>query len=192
MFEAGWLDGDDVAFEAGFFREIGNRINDLFCEQRFPIDLFSCFLRIKSQDRAFGVNDAVADFYFLIFVHEGFGDIGVVSVLDRRATDKRRPIRNRLLLGGCRKIFTGRKNRCRGANGAHRRHKNVLRGDSDNRARRSSVCINEGASRNLSLIERIHDISRRIQPTAVRVHVKNDGGGFTGLGCFYRAPQKCQ
>src|SRR4029077_2664214 len=145
-----------------------------------------------SQDRAFGVNDAVTDFYFLIFVHKGFGDIGVVTVLDRRATDKRRPVRNRLLLGGCRKIFTGGKNRRRGANGAYRRHKNVLRGDGDNRASRSSVGIDEGVSRDLSLIERVHDISRRIQPAAVRVHVKNDGGGFTGLGCFHRAPQKCQ
>jgi len=45
-----------------------------------------------------GMNDAVADPYFLVFVHERFRDIRIMPVFDCRPADKRRPIRNRLLL----------------------------------------------------------------------------------------------
>ena len=83
LLEAGWFDRHDVSFEAGFFRLIANRISDAFCEQRLAIDPFGCFLCIEAEDRPLGMNDAVADFYFLIFVHERLGDVGIVTVLDR-------------------------------------------------------------------------------------------------------------
>ena len=147
LLEAGWFDRDDVAFESGFF--VRSTIESAMPSASNGLPLIrsvaSCALRVRTA--SFGMNDAVADFYFLVFVHERFGDVGIVTVLDRGATDKRRPIRNRLLLRGGRKIFAGRKNRRGGANCAHRRHKNVLRGDGDNRASRSGVCVDEGVSR---------------------------------------------
>ena len=138
------------------------------------------------------MHDAVADLYFLVLVHERLGKIGIMAVLDRRATDERRPIRNRLLLGRSGKIFTRRENWRGGANGAHWCHVNVLRSDGDDRTGRSCVCVDERVRGDLGLIERVHNICRGIESPAVRVHVENDSGSFVALGCFHRASQKCQ
>ena len=46
------------------------------------------------------MNDAVANLYFLVLVHERFGDVRIVPVLRRGTTDERRPVRNRFLLCG--------------------------------------------------------------------------------------------
>ena len=138
------------------------------------------------------MNQAVVDFYFLILVHERLGDIGIVPVLDRRTTDEGRPIRNRFFFRGGGKIFACRKNRRGCANGAHGRHVNVLRGDGDERARRARVGVDECVSRNFCLVERVHDISRCIEPATVCVHVENDRGSFVALGRFHRAAQKRQ
>ena len=51
---------------------------------------------------------AIADFDFLVLVHEGFGDIGIMSVLDRRAAEQCGPIRNGFLFRRSREIFPGR------------------------------------------------------------------------------------
>ncbi len=42
------------------------------------------------------------------------------------------------------------------------------------------------------MIEGVHDVGRRIEPAAVRVHLENDRRSFVALGCFYSAPQECQ
>ena len=81
------------------------------------------------------MNDTVADFYFLILVHECLGYVGVMSVLDRRTSNERRPVRNCLLFGGSGKVLARRKDRRCSANRAHWRHKNVLRGNGNNRTR---------------------------------------------------------
>ncbi len=81
-----------LRFESSFLGQIDNRIGDAFCEQRFIVDPFSCFLSIQSEDGSLGMNDAVADFHFLVFVHERLGDVGIVAVFDCRTTDERRPI----------------------------------------------------------------------------------------------------
>src|SRR5438094_1936828 len=46
LLEAGRFDSGNVALESGFLGQIGNRISDAFCEQRFVVDPFSSFLRI--------------------------------------------------------------------------------------------------------------------------------------------------
>src|ERR687892_329508 len=92
LLEAGWFDRDDVAFESGFFGQIGNRIGYALREQRFAIDPFSRFLGIESKHRARAMNNAVADFYFFVLVHERLGDVGIVSIFDRGTTDEGRPI----------------------------------------------------------------------------------------------------
>ena len=138
------------------------------------------------------MNNAVADFHFLVFVHERLGDVGIMAVLDRGAADERRPIRNRLFLRRRGKIFTRRKDRRGGANRAHRRHVNVLRGDGDERAGRTGVCVDEGVSGDFRLIERVHDIGRGIESPAVSVHLENNRRGFVALGCFDCAPQERQ
>ena len=80
------------------------------------------------------MNDAVADLYFLVLVHERLADVGIVSVFQRRAADQRRPVGNRFLARGQRKIFASWQYRRGRADRAHRRHVNVLRGQSDQRA----------------------------------------------------------
>src|SRR5207247_2118285 len=92
----------------------------------------------------------------LIFVYECLGDVGMVSVFDRGATDERRPIRNRLLPGGGGKIFARGKDRGGGANCAERRHKNVLRGDGDNRTSGAGICVYERVGGDGWLIEHAH------------------------------------
>src|SRR5207253_9870213 len=78
LLEASWLDLDDVALESGFLGQIGNRIDNAFREQRFAVDLFGGFLGIEGKDCAFWMDDAVADFYFLLFVHECLGEVGIM------------------------------------------------------------------------------------------------------------------
>ena len=92
LLEAGRFDSGYVVLEFGFLGQIGNRISDAFCEQRFVVDPFSCFLSIQSKDRALGMNDAIADFHFLVSIHERLCDVGVVPILNRGTTDQRRPI----------------------------------------------------------------------------------------------------
>src|SRR5882724_4037852 len=82
LLEASWLDLDDVALESGFLGEIGDRIDNPFREQRFAVDLFGGFLSVEGKDCAFWMHDAVADFYFLLFVHECLGEVGMMAVLD--------------------------------------------------------------------------------------------------------------
>ena len=77
------------------------------------------------------MNDPVADFYFLVLVHERLGDVGIVPALDRGTTDERRPIRNRFLFCRRRKIFARREDGRGRANCADRRHEDVLCGKSD-------------------------------------------------------------
>ena len=48
LLEAGRFDGGDITRESGFFGQIGNGINDAFCEQGFVSDPFSRFLSIQS------------------------------------------------------------------------------------------------------------------------------------------------
>src|SRR5437762_9477988 len=134
LLEASWLDLDDVALESGFLSELSNRIDNAFREQRFARDLFGGFLRVESKDCAFWVDDAVADFYFLLFVHECLGEVGIMAVLDGRASNECRPIRNRFFLCRGRQIFARRKNRCSRANCAHWRHVNMLCCDNNERA----------------------------------------------------------
>src|SRR5207244_9684527 len=87
LLEASWLDLDDVALESGFLGEIGDRIDNAFREQRFAVDLFGGFLRVERKDCAFWMYDAVADFYFLLFVHECLGEVVIMAVLDGRTAD---------------------------------------------------------------------------------------------------------
>ena len=132
----------------------------------------------------------VPDFDFLVFVYERLGDIGIMPILDRGTADERRPIRDRLFICGRREVLASRENWRGSANCAHWRHENVLRGNGDNRACRARISVDECVSGNSCLIERVHNIGGRVQPTTVRVHLKNDGGGFVALSCFYRTSQK--
>ena len=68
----------------------------------------------------------------------------------------------------------------------------MLRSDRDQRTCGSSVCVNESVGRNLDLIERVYDVARCVEATAVRVHVENDGESVVALGCFHGAPQERQ
>ena len=81
---------------------------------------------------------------------------------------------------------------CSRANGAYRRHVNVLRGDDNERAGGSCVCVDERVGRDFDLVERVYDLGRCVEAAAVRVHVENDGGSVVALGCFDRPPQKRQ
>ena len=115
-----------------------------------------------------------------------------MAVLDGRASDECRPIRNRFFLCRGGQIFARRKDRCSRANCAHRRHVNVLRGDDNERAGRSCVCVNKRVGRDFDLVQRIDDLGRCVEAAAVRVHVENDRGSVVALGCFHRAPQERQ
>ncbi len=138
------------------------------------------------------MHNAVADFYFLLFIHERLGEVGIMAVLDGRASDECRPIRNRFFLCCGGQIFACRKDRCSRTNCADRRHVNVLRGDDNERAGGSCVCVNERVGRDFDLVERVYDLGRCVEAAAVRVHVENDGGSVVALGCFDRPPQKRQ
>ena len=84
---------DEVAFQVRpFSHRSGHGIGNAFGEKRFAVDLLGRFLRVQGQQRAFRVDDAVADFHFLVLVHECFADVGVVAVARGGAADERRPI----------------------------------------------------------------------------------------------------
>ena len=131
------------------------------------------------------MNNAVADLYFLVLVHERLCDVGIMAVPGRRTTNERRPIRNRFLLCRSRKIFARREDWCGCTNCAHRCHVNVLRGNSDKRTSGTGICVDERVGRNFGLVERVDDVGGCIKSAAVRVHVENDCGRFVGLGCFH-------
>ncbi len=69
--------------------QIFKRICDSIRENGLAVDSFGGVLRIECEERPFGVNDVIADFYFLIFVDECFSDIGVVSVANGGAAHER-------------------------------------------------------------------------------------------------------
>jgi hypothetical protein len=68
----------------------------------------------------------------------------------------------------------------------------VLRGDDDERARRSCVGVNERVRGDFDLIKRVDYLGRCVEAAAVRVHVKYDRGSVIALSCFHGAPQKRQ
>jgi hypothetical protein len=136
------------------------------------------------------MHDAVADFHFLLFVHECLPEVGIMAVLNGGAPDECRPVRNRFLLCRGGQIFARRKDRCSSANCAYRCHVNVLRGDDNKRAGRSCICVNERVRRNFDLIKRVDDLSRCVEAAAVCVHIENYGGSVIALGRFHRASQK--
>ena len=63
-----------------FSHRSSNGIGDAIGQHRFAVDLLGRFLRVQRQERTFRVHHAVADFHFLLLVHERFADVGVVSV----------------------------------------------------------------------------------------------------------------
>ena len=79
------------------------------------------------------MHDPIADLHLLVFVNECFADVRIMAVLDRRATDQRRPIRNGFVLLGRRQIFTRRKHRRGRSDRADRGHKNMFRRQGDER-----------------------------------------------------------
>ena len=115
-----------------------------------------------------------------------------MTVLNCRASDEGRPIRNCLFPGRGGKIFASRQDWPCGADCTHRRHVNVSRSDGDERASRSCVCVDESVSRNFDLIQRIDDLCSRAEAPAVSVHVKNNRGSFAVLSRFHRAPHERQ
>ena len=136
------------------------------------------------------MNHSIADFHFLLLVHEGFADVGVVPVAQRRAADKRRPVGDRLLLFSRRKILAGREDRRGRADRAHRRHVDMLGGKGDERTGRAGVGVDVGVSRDRGVIQNAGDFLRRIELAAVGIHVQDDRGGAAALGGLFRAPDK--
>ena len=78
-----------IRFQPGLLHKVDNRIGDAVGQQRFTTDSFRRFLRVQRQDRSFRVNDAIADFHFLVLVHERFTDVFIVTVLLGRTADQR-------------------------------------------------------------------------------------------------------
>ena len=132
------------------------------------------FLRGQREQGALRVDDAVADFHFLLLVHEGFADVGVVAVAISRAADQGGPIGDRFVARGDAQIFAGGFDRRGGADGAHGRHVNVLGGESDEGAGGTGVGVDEGVGRNVGAVEQLGDFLRAIEPAAVGVHLEND------------------
>src|SRR5262245_74931 len=79
LLEAGWLDPGDIALQSRFLGQIGDRIDNAFCEQRFAVYFLGSVLRVESKDCAFRMDDAVADFYFLLFIHECLSEVGIMA-----------------------------------------------------------------------------------------------------------------
>ena len=125
------------------------------------------------------MHNAVADFHFLVLVHERLADIRVVSVLTGRVADECRPIGNRFLSDGLGKILSRGKDGRGGPDGADRRHINVFGGKSDERSGGSRICIDVSISGDGNAIERGGDFFRRVQPPTVGVHFNHDCARFS-------------
>ncbi len=52
----------------------------------------NAMLRAERQNRSFWMDDAVADLDLLVFVHESFAHVRIMTVLDRGASNQRGPI----------------------------------------------------------------------------------------------------
>ena len=117
----------------GLFHQVRDRLGDALGKKRFPVDLLGRFLRVQGQERAFRMDDAVAELHFLLLVHEGLADLRVMAVTLRGAADHGRPIGDGLVLHRGGKILTRRLHRRGGADRADRRHVNVTRGQGDER-----------------------------------------------------------
>src|SRR5258707_3589663 len=109
------------------------------------------------------MNYAVTDLYFLFLAHEGFADVGIVSVLERRPANQCRPIGDGLLARSQGKIFAGWEYRSGGADRTHRRHINMLRRQRDERAGRSGVRVDKCVGRNGGMVERARDLLRAVE-----------------------------
>ena len=153
MLKAARLELHHVAFQSRLLYQVLDGIGDAVGQDRFAVDLLRRLLRVQGQERSFRVNDAIADFYFLLLVHEGFADVGVVTVAERCTANERRPIRDRLLFFSRRQILTGRENRRRGADRTDRRHVDVPGRERDERTGRARVRVDEGVGRDRGVIQ---------------------------------------
>ncbi len=75
-------------FKPAFRIRSGNRLGDAVGQDRFAIDFFRRFLRVEGKERAFWMNHAIADFHFLVLVHEGLADVRIMAVAQGRAADR--------------------------------------------------------------------------------------------------------
>src|SRR5205809_902157 len=73
-------------------------MGDAICQERFSVDLLCCLLRVEGEQRSLRMDDTTPDFHFLVFVHERFANIWIVTIANGRGADERRPVGNGLAL----------------------------------------------------------------------------------------------
>src|SRR5438874_10796197 len=104
------------------------------------------------------MDHSVADLNFFLFVHERFAHVRIVSVFHRGAANQRRPIRNRFLALGQRKVLARWQDwRCR-PDGAYRSHVNVLSSKRGERTSGTGVGDYEGEGWYIRVIQRAGDV----------------------------------
>src|SRR5436305_13534193 len=139
LFEAGWRQPNKLAAQFSLFCNVLDGCRDSVCQHRLSIDRLGGFFGVQSQKRTFRVHNAVADFHFLVLIHERLPDIRVVSVLTGGVADERRPIGNRFLSDCFGQVLSGGKDGRGSPDGADRRHVNMFGGKSDERPGRARV-----------------------------------------------------
>src|SRR6185436_6006724 len=95
--------------------------------------------------------------------------------------NERRPVGDRFLAHRNRQIFTGGQHRRRRADGADRRHVNVLSRKRDQRTRGTGVGIDKRVSRGLQPVQDVRDLFGGVQPSAISIHFENDRGALRYL-----------
>ena len=113
----------------------------------------------------------------------------VVSVFLRHTAKVSGVVGNDLCIHGFRNFLTTSSHWRGGSDGTHRSHKNLLRAQCDQRARRAGIRVHIGVGGNRALGEHLHDLLGRLQIPSRRVHIQNDSGCRHGL-CIFQNPSQ--
>ena len=143
-------------------------------QQWLSTDVPNGFLSAQREQRALGVNDFTSDLHLFIEVHKAIHQLGVVSVFLRHTAEVSRVVGNNLGVHSFRNFLTTARHWRGGSDGTDWCHENLLRAQCDQRTRRAGIRVHIGVGGNRALGEHLHNLLRRLQIPAGRVHIQND------------------
>ena len=144
----------------------------------------------QREQRTLGIDHLATDLHLLIEIHETIHQFWVVAVLLSHTAEVSRVIRHDLGIHGFRNFLPTASHRRSGSNRTDGSHKNLLGAEGDQRTGGARIGIHIGVGGNRTLGEHLHDFLSRLEITAGRVHVQNNGRSRNSLGIFQSPPEE--
>ena len=190
-FEPGRLDLDDgPRIQARLLADFIDVLGDPRGQDRAVPDDLHRLLRAQREERALGVDDLVADFDFLVEVHEPVHQLGMVAVQLRHAAEIPGVVGNDLRVHRGGDLLAGTHDRCRRPDRADGSHEDFFCSEGDEGTGRARVRVDIRVNRHRALHQHLHDLLGRLERPAGRIHVQNQRRGPGGLGLFQHPAQE--